>query len=445
MKPRNKREREVAELSSKLPLLTKQYDWAKTHVFSHEAFKCKDELWCSDCGHTWINTDNSELGIILKIGKDKVECPYCHNKLIVKVSRKQKSEEVNYMTVAEVCGDYQVLRHMYCHRFTRKIDAYLRYFFCEVVQEWIYKDGKRTIMARPMNMGGNGWLYSEELSIKSEYGSGYYHSYGDLYALHGEIYPKLKLLPELRKYGLKCSFHGLTPSRMVRSLLSNTGDYELCLKTKQYSMLQYLAKQGNHSIRYKPSFNICNRNKYKIRDASMWIDYIDLLSYFGKDLRNAHYVCPRNLNREHDSLMNKKNKIETQLREQRSREAAVRAAIEKKEDTLSFYREKMKFFGIEIKDGDITIHPLESITQFYLEGREMHHCVFSNRYYRKSDCLILSAKDPQGKRLETIEINLKTFEIVQSRAVCNKTSEYHDRILEIVRKNIGLIRKRIAS
>lgn len=443
MKPRNKREREVAELSSKLPQLSKQEEWAKTHVFSHEAFKCKDELWCSDCARTWINTDNSELSVTL-LG-DTTVCPYCHSKLEVKVSRKKKNEEVNYMTVATTCGGYQVLRHVYCMRFARKEDAYLNYFFSEVVQEWISEDGKRTIMAKPMNMGSCGWIHSEPLSIKNEYGSSYYYYSGAKYNIYGEVYPTVNLLPILKKYGLRNNFFGSIPSKLIRALLQGCNDIELCIKTKQISMLQHLMKNGSYQIKYKPSFNICNRNNYIIKDASIWTDYIDLLSYFGKDLRNAHYVCPKNLNKEHDILMKKKQKIEARLRVERDREAAVRVAIRKKEDILKFYREKMKFFGIEIKEGDIIIQPLESITQFYLEAKAMHHCVFSNRYYGVTNCLILSARDAQGNRLETIEVNLNTFEIIQSRAVCNKTSEYHDRILNLVKKNMNLIRQRMAA
>ena len=48
---------------------------------------------------------------------------------------------------------------------------YIHYTFFEVVQEWITVEGKRTIMAKPMNMGSSGWIYSEPLSIKGEYGS----------------------------------------------------------------------------------------------------------------------------------------------------------------------------------------------------------------------------------------------------------------------------------
>ena len=74
----------------------------------------------------------------------------------------------------------------------------------------------------------------------------------------------------------------------------------------------------------------------------------------------------------------------------------------------------------------------------------MHHCVFSNEYYLKADSLILSATI-DGKRIETIEISLKTMKVVQSRGVCNKNTEHHDQIVNLVNKNMKLIRSRMAA
>ena len=74
----------------------------------------------------------------------------------------------------------------------------------------------------------------------------------------------------------------------------------------------------------------------------------------------------------------------------------------------------------------------------------MHHCVFANGYWKRSDCLILSARIGD-KRIETIVINLKTLDIVQSRGACNQNTEYHERIIGLVRKNIGLIKQKLAS
>ena len=107
MKPRTKLEKLVTELSGKLPAITKeQEDWAKKHLFDHFAYKCKDELWCSECGKMWVNTSKDKLG-------DKIECPYCHHQLDVKVSRKQKIHEEAYMSILQVKGGFQVIRHIH--------------------------------------------------------------------------------------------------------------------------------------------------------------------------------------------------------------------------------------------------------------------------------------------------------------------------------------------
>ena len=50
-----------------------------------------------------------------------------------------------------------------------------------------------------------------------------------------------------------------------------------------------------------------------------------------------------------------------------------------------------------------------------------------------------------GKRIETVEISLKTLKVVQSRGVCNKNTEHHDRIVKLVNKNIKQIRSRMAA
>lgn len=439
MKPRTRLEKLVAGLSEKLPAITKaQEEWAKEHVFDHVAYKCKNELWCSECGEIWVNTGNSKLG-------DKTECPYCHHQLDVKVSRKQKNHEEAYMSILQVRGGFQVIRHILCWKNARKGTSPVYYDFTEVVQEWIREDGKRTIIARPINMGRNGFAYSSPLSIKGEYGSNPYNYYGDLYAIFGELYPRKELLPELKKQGLNRLFPDVTPSKLIRDLLKGGNDAELCLKTGQISMLKHMYRNGFSQLRYKPSFNICNRNHYIIKDASLWEDYMSLLAYFGKDLRNAHYVCPKNLKVAHDRLLAKKDAREAKLRQDRDRMEAIRRREKLMKDIAGFYERMEKFFGMKITDGNIVICPLESITQFYQEGKAMHHCVYKLGYYNRPDRLILSAKDTGGKRIETIEVNLKTLNIVQSRSVCNGVSKYHDQIVKLVKKNMNLIRQKMIA
>lgn len=109
-----------------------------------------------------------------------------------------------------------------------------------------------------------------------------------------------------------------------------------------------------------------------------------------------------------------------------------------------YRKEKGKFFGLCFGDDDITVTVISSVAEMAEEGVMMHHCVYANGYYKKPDSLILSAKDNVGNRIETVEVSLKTFGVVQSRAVCNGISSYHNRIIELVKNNMNLIRKRIA-
>ena len=426
MRPRTKRERLVAELSSKLPAITEaQIRWGKKHCFPHNAYRCKDEMWCSECGRLWVDTTGQKKGYI--------RCPYCGERLEVKLSRKTKDNAVSYLTVVTTSGDFQVLRHFYTARYARK-ERDTHYFIDEVCQQWITSDNKEIVIAKAMNMVCRGWIHTTDMSLKQSGNIYYPHSYD----IDGYVYPKVKVLSILRRNGLRTSFHGVTPAVLMRALLGENKYAEMLIKTRQYGMLEFYMRGGGLSHPW--AVNICNRNGYIIKDGSMYDDYLRLLDYFHLDTHNAHYVCPKNLKKEHDKLVEKKRKIEAKIRAEQKRKERIERMFRMKQDILSFIKRIQPFLGMEIKDKGIVIRPLESVTQFYLEGKAMHHCVYQNEYYRRKDCLILTAQK-NGKRLETIEVNLKTFKIIQSRAACNKTSDYHDKIIELVNRNMGLIRR----
>ena len=114
------------------------------------------------------------------------------------------------------------------------------------------------------------------------------------------------------------------------------------------------------------------------------------------------------------------------------------------EDEKRFHELKSKFFGISFTDGTIQVHVLESVQEHLDEGTAMHHCVFDSAYYLKEKSLILSATI-EGRRIETIEVNLDTLKVVQSRGVCNQNTEYHDQIINLVNANRKLIRQRMRA
>lgn len=433
MKPRTKLEKRVVALSEKLkPVTEAQKRWAKKNCFDHNAYMEGGWLWCTECGKYWMDID-------AKNG-DKTVCPYCQAKLEVKKSRKKKENVETYMTIVDRVEEFQVLRHVHVQRVRATYNGgETWYSMMEVCQQWLSAGNKEIVIAKPINMSGTTWDWSQPMTLK---GMGY-GMYGiEKYDINGYVYPRVKLLPQLVRNGLGKDFHDITPATLVRRLLNNDPWPEILLKNRQFSLLKHWFGRGGY-IRQTWAIKICNRNHYIVKDASLWTDYLDLLDYFHLDTHNAHYVCPKNLKAEHDRLLKRKEKLEAERRRRMMEEKKLQNMEKMKRNIHKFIEHIRPFLGMEIKDRDIVIRPLENVAQFYAEGKAMHHCVFANEYYARPGCLILSAR-VGGERMETLEVSLNTFEIIQSRAVCNGTSEYHDRIIRMMKDNMWQIRKRIA-
>jgi len=133
-------------------------------------------------------------------------------------------------------------------------------------------------------------------------------------------------------------------------------------------------------------------------------------------------------------------KLQT-IQEKAKRAEDIRKAQERE---ASFKEQKEKFFGIRINDGEIEVKVLESVEEYRQEAESQHICLFSAAYDQREDSLIFSARI-DGKIIETIEVDLKTLKVVQSRGVCNQNTEYHDRIIRLINANSHLIKERITA
>ena len=428
MKPRTRIQKEIAQLSKRLPKLSKaQRAYAFEHCFKHYAHRTKKGIiTCLECGHQWKSEHHLAESIC------GCTCPHCGKQLEMLDTRKRVFREMEYFCIITTCKQYQVLRY-FSTKMYRKVGQSAEYSIKEVVQRWIAPNGKTETIARLRCMSifyYDVWnLYSDmEIRTNNQHRAYDINPYC--------TYPKMRIIPELKRNGFNGSLHNLSPFDLFTAILKNSKQ-ETLLKAGQIAVLRYSINTHFKLEDYWASIKICIRNGYTITDASMWRDYIDLLRYFGKDTNSPKYVCPTDLKAEHDRLVRKKNE-----RIEREKLAKARAKAIENENK---YRElKGKFFGIFFTDGTIQVRVLESVNEFAEEGVAMHHCVFSNAYYLKADSLILSATI-DGKRIETIEISLKKMKVVQSRGVCNKNTEHHDRIVSLVNKNMKLIRKRMAA
>lgn len=93
---------------------------------------------------------------------------------------------------------------------------------------------------------------------------------------------------------------------------------------------------------------------------------------------------------------------------------------------------------MKLSDGTIEIRVLPNVAAFAEEGEKMGHCVYKCKYYEKKDSLIMSARI-KGKRIETVEVDLKKYRVIQSQGKCDKPSKYHERILNLVENSMNEI------
>lgn len=431
MKPKNKLQKKVVEASRTLPKLTKtQVQWGYDNVIQYVGRRTeKGIVTCSKCGHSFQGMGelaNTLLGC---------ECPNCQSKLIVKTTKKRTFDDSYYMNIITAHKGYQVIRTIMLS-YKSKIGELTKRSYSEVMQRWIAPNGKHYTFARLRQTMGtcciDSWIFHTPLELRNENSNNKFciNVYDKIGGM-GEIYPRQKLIPELKRTGYKKALYGQNPLDLFRTLLGDSRA-ETLIKAGYTKLLERMMNSRWKNIdNYWQSIKIAIRNKYKIEDAILWCDYIDMLRFFGKDLHNVKYVCPKNLKAEHDRYVIKRGK------------ADARQELEKQlEKEAEFRKAKEKFFGLMFSDGLISIRVLESVAEIVLEGKMMHHCAGS--YHSKTDSLILSACI-DGVRIETVEISLSQLKVIQSRGVCNKNTEHHDRIINLVNRNISLIEKRLAA
>ena len=422
MKPRNRFEKAVLAESKHLRPITKtQSKWAFHECIGHFAYRLpKGHTTCMDCGHSWIIEKPAQT----------CTCPHCGARLQVEETYGRKLQQKQYFTILTTCGTYQVLR-MFLIVVGMEKGYKAKYETIEIGQYWWNGQGRKVVIAVQRILGHyvDTFSFYSPMAVRND--NEVYH-----YVACAPIYPKFKVTDTLRRNGFKDDFHQIAPIALIPALLTDSRA-ETLIKAGRIDHLRYFLNNTRAFEAYWQSYKIAVRNGYEIKDISLWCDYVDMLRRLGKDVHSPKYLCAKDLKAEHD-------RIEDKIHRQREKEEIERKWQKAIEDEKRFQELKSKFFGISFTDGTIQVRVLESVQEHLEEGVAMHHCVFSNRYYLKEDSLILSATI-EGRRIETIEVSLQTLKVVQSRGVCNKNTEYHEQIVNLVNANSRLIRQRMKA
>ena len=427
MKPKTETEFKIVELSKSLPQITQQQnELAFYRCFDNYAVHSRKSIFCLECGHTWKVTDN-------KIFK-KITCEKCCKISIVTDKYNNGLKETDYYQIVTTADKFQLIR-MICITKTMRKNSKCFLFAHEVMQIFIDESGKTRTMSKNvvgMSHYFDQWVVYSELSLKSN------NNNSRFYLNPSFVQSNKKVLPIVKRNGFRGKFYGIAPQILFKEILTDS-IAETLLKTNQPDMLYYHIRNTNlklTGIHWK-AIKICIRNNYEVKDAKLWIDYIDLLFCFGKDLSSPKYVCPLDLKNAHDKLMIKKQ------------EETFKNSFEEKKKQIAknqkkYFKTKKHFFGLVFSEKNISINVIESVKDFLEEGCIHNHCVFTNEYYKKQNSLVLSAK-VNGVHTETIQISLQNLEILQSRGKGNKASRYNKEIIKLVSKNLHHIGARIKT
>ena len=421
MKPRNKFEQAVLAQSKYLRSITKaQTQWAFRECIEHFAYRLpKGKSTCMDCGYSWQMIEPTE----------HCTCPQCGAGLEVITTRARKLKQRQYFTVLTTSGGYQVLR-MYLLIAGMEKGYQASSSVMEIGQYWWDERGRQSIVAVQRTMGHyiDSFAYYSPMAIRRD-------NEAYRFVARCPVCPKVKLSDTLKRNGFEGKYYGIAPSSLIPALLTDSRA-ETLLKAGRTEHLRYFLSRARTIDEYWPAYKITLRRGYDITDIALWCDYVDMLRRLGKDTHNAHYVCPEDLQAAHDTAQRK-------LQAQREKEAEAQRRQKAIENEERFQALKAPFFGIAFTDGTIQIRVLESVQEYIEEGQALHHCVFTNEYHLKEQSLILSASI-DGKPIETIELSLETMEILQCRGLMNQNTEHHERIIELVHRNIKEIQSRVA-
>ena len=418
MKPRNKKQQYIVELSGRLrPLTTPQKQWALNSTINHYGYRLKSGMCtCMKCGHEWLETRN---GMCL--------CPECGTQIEIKDTNERVIRDKSYFNVITTMEDYQVIR-MFLMIVEMRKGMKANPAYLEIGSYWIAPKGNTTVVGLQRTLGHyiDSFAFGSPLEIRRDNDA--FRHIADQW-----VYPRIKATDTIKRNGFKGSCHHIHPVTLFQQLLSNP-KAETLMKSNDIELLRYLCHNSEEVNKYWNTIKIAKRNGYKVTDAKMWFDYIKMLERMDRDLNSPSLIAPKDLKHAHDEYVEKVNRQRRKEQREKERQQAI-------EDKAKFEELKSRYFGMEMTDGEIEIHSIDSVDDYYEIGERNHICCGSAKYFLKESTLTLTAYIG-NKQIATIEISLDDFHIIQCRAFANGICEYTEQIADIINANKKMIAER---
>lgn len=432
MRARSPREKEVERLAKRLPYVSEsQYSWVNDKIIDWHINCSGKQCWCEKCGQSF-QYDSKHEGT----------CPHCGSVLPLEKNRRRIVRGYDYIQLITTFHGWQVIRY-FLVKWDGEKGRKPSIWFQEVIQKWC-QPGKPTITRGMSLVMLPYWCnipYSQFGAMTIKQPSYFYTEWMNLH-----VYPRIRLLNPYKKSVRKSSDFSIICAEDLIAVIYSIPYFETLYKERKMEELKECMKHTMLFQKYWPSIRIALRHGFKPRFWNDYFEYLKMLKYLRKDMHSPRYVAPNDYDEIHTLILHQfQNKINEANRRRNEREALRRAQYEeeqkrKEAEALKSFDERMsRFRDLLISSNDIRIKPLMTIKEFAEEGKAMQHCVFALGYYKKPDSLILSARSIHGKRIETIEVNLKQGIIIQSRGKCNTVTPSHDEICSMVNSHMDEI------
>lgn len=419
MKPKNKIQSRLVELSGQLsPLTTPQMEWAFRNTHEHFAYRLKGgKSTCMDCGAEFIETRDG-----------RCFCPECGTQLEIKDTKERVIKQKSYFVVITTKEEYQVVRMWMLLSEMRK-GAKAKPAYLEIGQYWINPQGRKTVIGLQRTLGG---YYFDTFSFCSPFEIR--RDNEAFWRIADEwVYPRIKVTDTIKRNGFKGSCHHIHPVSLFQQLLSNP-KAETLMKSNEIELLRYLCHHPEDVDKYWNTIKIAKRNGYKFKDVGMWFDYIKMLEQMGRDINSPTLIAPKDLKTAHDIYVAKVNRQRIKEQREKERQQAIK-------DKAKFEELKSRYFGMAMTDGEIEIHSIDTIDDYYKIGESQSICCGTAKYFLKESTLTLTAYIG-NKQIATIEISLDDYHIIQCRAFANGICEYTEQIAGIINANKKMIAER---
>lgn len=290
MKPRNKKQQHIVELSGRLrPLTTPQKQWALNSTINHYGYRLKSGMCtCMKCGHEWLETRNGNRETLSRNRERMCLCPECGTQIEIKDTKERVIRDKSYFNVITTEEDYQVVR-MFLMIVEMRKGMKAKPAFLEIGSYWIDPKGNTTVVGlqRTLGLYIDSFAFGSPLEIRRDNDA--FQRISDEW-----VYPRIKVTDTIKRNGFKGSCHHIHPVTLFQELLTNS-KAETLMKANEIELLRYLCARPTYKAdidTYWSTIKVATRNGYKVKDSQIWMDYIKMLERCGKDIQSPKYICP---------------------------------------------------------------------------------------------------------------------------------------------------------